>query len=164
MRDRLQYIALPFVVLALLAGAQGERDGAVIVNSGSTNSAGYSIALWSDATVQASIQGQAAAVRSLPRDLADRFFADVRAARTDAAPPSHCMKSASFGSTTTVGWHGWRSPDLQCPPFSASLRALASDVRAIESAAGIPSAPIRRVRLPLEPRKIPETPPEVSPT
>lgn len=163
MRGRLHPLLVFAGALALFA-AQTQRDGAVIVNSGSTNTAPYSITVWSDATAKTSVRGGMPATRTIPPALSNRFFGDLRAARANGSPPAHCMKSASFGTTTIVTWHGWHSPDLQCPPYSASVGALAADVRSIEAAAGIQAMTPHRIRLPIEPRKNPPTIPEVQPT
>jgi hypothetical protein len=95
--------------------------------------------------------------------VAKSFFKNVRASRQDPGTPSRCMKSASFGTTTTVQWHGWNSFDLQCPPWSSPVQALTADVRAIQAAANIDTG-IHRIPLPREPRMIPSAAPEVSPT
>jgi hypothetical protein len=142
-----------------------QRDSAIIRNSGSTNTSGYTITVWSDATGSVEVAGKIDSTFVLQRDLGARFFNDVHAASAsnDASTEHHCMKSASFGTRTTVQWQGWSSADLQCPPLSPTLGALARDVNAIESAAGISGGP-RRIGLPPSLRKIPPATPEVQPT
>jgi hypothetical protein len=156
---------LVVLVLALFSAAP-QRDGATIVNSGSTNAAGYTISVWSDGTGSAMVRGATAATSfSISQEAAERFFQDVKAARSNGAQLQHCMKSASFGTRTVVQWHGWVSPDLQCPPFTDEVRALAGDVQTVEGSANIqPGSPLRRVPLPAEMRKIPTATPEVQPT
>jgi len=95
--------------------------------------------------------------------VSERFFTDVKSAREANAPAQFCMKSASFGTRTVVTWHGWTSPDLQCPPQEASTAALAQDVRRIVAASGL-AGPPHRIGLPPSLRKIPQTTPEVTPT
>lgn len=150
--------------IAAVAVAARVPDGAVIRNSGSTNTPGYTIKVWSDGRgeVLGAAGGRGKAF-TLDSAVAAAFFRDAQAGRADPGTPSHCMKSASFGTTTTVLWHGWRSPDLQCPPFTAAVQALAAEVNAVQSAAQISVGP-RRVPLPREPRMIPGASPEVSPT
>lgn len=157
-------LAFAAASVAIVAIAAGGRDGAVIRNSGSTNTAGYLIKVWSDGQAQVTMRGSQVP-RSFTIDgaLASSFFTDVKAARANPGTPGHCMKSASFGTTTTVLWHGWLSSDLQCPPYTPAMQALLADVRAIEQAGNISSGP-RRTRIPLEPRMIPSPAPEVSPT
>jgi hypothetical protein len=144
-------------------GLSAERDSAMIQNSGSTNTSGFTITVWSDGTSTASVHGQADRAFTLQPDLSARFFNDLRAAASVTPAPRHCMKSASFGTTTTVRWHDWSSSDLQCPPLSPGLVALANDVSAIESAAGVTGGP-HRIGLPPSLRKIPPATPEVQPT
>jgi len=87
---------------------------AVFENSGSTNLTGYSIAVEPDGHATVSAGGklttstvQAATVKTL--------FAQLAAAGPlDQLPVERCMKSASFGSSTYIAWHGKRSPDLSC--------------------------------------------------
>ena len=152
--------ALTFVATgaALAAG----KDGAVITNSGSTNTAGYTIKVWSDGSGEVSVRGGATREVKLD-DFAAKFFADVRAARRDPGTAGRCMKSASFGTTTTVQWHDYQSVDLQCPPFTTAVTALSADVRNIQAAANL-APPPNRIRVPLEPRKIPSATPEATPT
>jgi hypothetical protein len=153
--------------IALAAAAAARPDGAVIHNSGSTNTSGYSIKLWSNGRGELTMgRGPGwgtGRVFELDQSVAERFFSNVKAARQDPGTPGHCMKSASFGTSTTVQWHGWSSPDLQCPPLSSAVQAVAADVRDIQQAASIGNQ-LRRIPLPREPRMIPSTAPEVSPT
>ncbi len=164
MRNRLLFTLIIFTVAPILSAAAAQRDFAPIRNSGSTNTAGFALTVWSDATGSASVQSATPKTFGVPNDLSARFFADIHAASDEVAPATHCMKSASFGTSTVVQWHGWTSPDLQCPPFSPSLGALASDVNAIEAAAGIATQLHHRIRLPPDIRKIPTPTPEVQPT
>lgn len=153
--------ALMLLASGLASGA--ERDGAVITNSGSTNTAGYAIKVWSDGSGEVSLRGGATRNIKVDVDLVNKFFADVKAARANPGRPGRCMKSASFGTTTSVLWHEYQSVDLQCPPFTTEVTALAADVRNIQSAANLAN-PLQRIRLPLEPRKIPTATPEATPT
>lgn len=151
--------------LVAVAAAAARPDGAMIRNSGSTNTAPYSIKVWSDGRAELTTGRTETSPRSFSVDpaVAKQFFTDVKAARANPGTPSHCMKSASFGSTTTVEWHGWNSPDLLCPPFTPSVQAVAANVRTIEAAANLGTG-LHRFPLPREPRMIPSTAPEVSPT
>lgn len=127
-------------LLAVCAAAAPSRDGASIVDSGSTNTAGYTIRVWSDGSA-----ATASKAFTFSPSLAARFFADLKAARGGHAKAQPCMKSASFGTSTHVHWHGWTSPDLDCPPGDALTSALLRDVTAIRSAGKINSAPLRGV-------------------
>jgi hypothetical protein len=116
---------------------------AVIVNSGSTNIGGYVVRVWADGTV--AVDQGTPLRKTIPKQLATRFFEDLRAAgKLDALPTAACMKSASFGSVTRVGYRGRFSPDLSCPSNSESARALAIDANAIVQAAGVSMLPRSR--------------------
>lgn len=144
--------------------AAAPRDTAVIVNSGSTNSYGYSIQVWSDGKASVTLQGKGGAAASTPKAFTVpaatvvRFFADLAAARKGNPTSLPCMKSASFGSSTHITWQGWLSPDLNCPPKDALGDALVKDVDAIRQASGISELPLRSAApriepSPLEPRQ-----------
>lgn len=154
-----------YATTAALAAA-GVPDGATITNSGSTNSAGYVIKIWSDGRGSITIGSGNATSFTVTHDVAQRFFADAKAARANPGAPGHCMKSASFGTTTSVKWHGWTSVDLQCPPLDPAVSALARDAQAIEAAAGIGTT-VHLIPRPHEPRRLPSettTSPTSTPT
>jgi len=136
------------VAAAGLLAAMGPagRDGAVIANSGSTNFPGFTVQVWSDGKASGG-------AGSFSPELAKRFFEHAAASKSaQAAPTRGCMKSASFGSTTTVLYHGWTSPDLECPQ-SGPAAELAQDVREIVTALGMRTN--RRIPLMPEPRRFP---------
>ncbi|MGA8533390.1 MAG: hypothetical protein WB615_04725 [Candidatus Tumulicola sp.] len=150
---RREALPLAFIVaLGLVTNAAASaRDGAVIVDSGSTNTTGYRIDMWSDGTATIVLQSRGGVAQSgsksfsVAGDVTARFFADLKAVRAANVTGSPCMKSASFGTTTRVNWHGWASPDLDCPAENALLSALVRDVSLIRAASGIGSLPgIRR--------------------
>ncbi len=147
------------LALAAVAPVEPRLDGATIVNSGSTNTAGWRIALRSNGL--GTVSGDAVAARSfsVPSDLAVKFLNDAQSARDARSAGRPCMKSASFGTRLNVLWHGWISPDLSCPAASALLAALGNDVSRIVAAAN-PSGGMRRIRLPIEPHRAPTSPPE----
>ncbi len=133
-------------------------DGASITTSGSTNTAGYTIKLHSDGSGAVAVTGRPEKAFTVDAALAEKFMSDAKAAREDPGTLQHCMKSASFGTTTTVTWHNYTSTDLQCPPLSSSVAMLAHDVQRIQQAAAVGAAP-NRIRLPIEPHRVPvETP------
>jgi len=152
--------------------AATRRDGATIMNSGSTNRSGYIIKLRSDGSgsVQPNRIPQNAMPRRLviPAALAKKFLADVKAAKiaSPAAPDvTSCVKSASFGYRLTVTYHGWTSADLTCPGAGAEAERLLAGIREIEQAGNIQMGP-RQIHLPInEPRRIPsEGTPSPTPT
>lgn len=128
------------------ASAASARDGATILDSGSTNTPGYRIDVWSDGSATIVVQNRGVS-RGAPKSfavtnsVASRFFANLKAVRSGNVAGEPCMKSASFGTTTRVTWHGWTSPDLDCPSDRAPLTALVSSVNAIRQASGIGTLP-----------------------
>lgn len=150
-------LASAFVALVSAGAWAAGMDGATITNSGSTNTSGYIIKVRSDGTgtVQPTRRPQIAMPRRLavPAGLAQKLLADAKAADHAGAAGQTCMKSASFGYSLTVRYHGWMSPDLACPGDDA-LAALRTDVQALEETAGLTGSP-RPIRLPPEPRRLP---------
>ncbi len=136
------------LVIASLVAAT-PRDSAVILNSGSTNTVGFKITVWSDgqaSLAQQNRDGSAAGAKSftVPAAVATRFFSDLAAARSSNAATVPCMKSASFGTSTHITWQGWVSPDLECPPKTSAGDALVKDVQDIREASGIPKETLRQ--------------------
>jgi hypothetical protein len=88
----------------------------LIRNSGSTNTAGYSIVIHPDYTADVA-DGRGGTIKKTvgapqAKWLFDRLKADMPFEQLGGG---HCMKSASFGSYTTIAYNGERTPDLQCP-------------------------------------------------
>lgn len=108
-----------------------------IVNSGSTNTAGYSIVVEKSGRADYTSRprrGQAAEKirKEIPKTLAERLFRDVEAARPLAdLPVRHCAKSVSFGTRTMVVSGDEESPDLSCGSDDRRAQALAADVREV---------------------------------
>ncbi len=118
-------------------------DVAVIVNSGSTNSAGFRI------VVERSGKAEFTAVprksgrspdetpkqmeRTLPDAMVKRFYADLDAAKPlSSLPNRRCMKSASFGTKLTIEFAGEETPDLSCGSGDdAKLQDLVRDANEI---------------------------------
>lgn len=130
------------ILLAASVCGLAAAQSATIVNSGSTNTAGYEIAVPQTGpasyTVKAkgTAQGQRAAkanAKTVPQSLVDALYADLKAASPlSSLPAKHCMKSASFGTRLTVEYGGETSPDLSCGDGGdAKLQALIRDVNAI---------------------------------
>src|SRR5579884_917060 len=144
------------------AAAAHQRDGVVIHNTGSTNFSGYTIKLWSDGsatTVRSNRDGTTIgrpSDGSVSLDLVRKFFGDLKAAeKSGKVLGQPCMKSASFGSTTVVQYHGWTSPDLECPG-GGFVVALASEAHEIATALNVRLTPVRRPLMPNEPRRVPQ--------
>ncbi len=162
---------LVFAIAASAASAgyaAASRDGAVIHNTGSTNFAGYTIKVWSDGsatTVPTNRSGTATEqpqTGHVPLGLARKFFDDLKTAKASGRVIGRtCMKSASFGTAMVVQYHGWTSPDLECPGdgFVVALAAEAHKIAAALNVRNTMRAPVRRPLLPNEPRRVPQTPP-----
>ena len=113
---------------------------ALIVNSGSTNRAGYRLRVYADGTT-ALQQGDVPMKKSVPIALVKQFFADLKAAGPlDQLISARCMKSASFGSTTHIGYLGKMSSDVSCPG-GPEMRKLQIDAGALADAAGVSMLP-----------------------
>ena len=161
---RNSWLLVLVLVSAAAVSAATSDDGAVITNSGSTNTRGYAIKVWSNGNAQITMKGSAATREfRIDDDLATRLFTDVKAARSNPGTAGHCMKSASFGTTTGITWHDYSSYDLQCPPLTSEVAALAQDVKLVETAANIDTR-LQRFPVPHEVRMIPTATPEVTPT
>lgn len=119
-----------------------ETEAVAIVDSGSTNRAGFRISLDAAGAAEMTLvpRGRAAVSenalpvrRAIPQALAERLRADLAEARPLAGlPAARCMKSASFGSSLSVEAGNERTPDLNCGDGgNAELRKLIRDVREI---------------------------------
>jgi hypothetical protein len=101
-----------------------QYNQATIVNSGSTNTAGFRIAVRRSGAAEYTSVPRGANARNeeaeksgreIPKDLAMRLFSDLEAAKPLAGLPApHCMKSKSFGSRLTIEFGGETTPDLSC--------------------------------------------------
>jgi hypothetical protein len=108
-------IATAAVLAAGVAGAN--PASAIIVDSGSTNRAGFKV------VVERS--GNAEYTLKIPDALVQRFYADlVKAQPFSALPRQRCAKSASFGTTLTIEFGDEETPDLSCPEGSPLLQIL----------------------------------------
>jgi hypothetical protein len=115
---------------------------ALIRNSGSTNTAGYAIVVHSDGTADVT-QGGSTTHKTIDAPQAKWLFAKLKAAMPlSAMTGGHCMKSASFGSVTTIVYSGESTPDLSCPG-SADVRELARTVNVIVEQLGVSVRPAR---------------------
>jgi hypothetical protein len=128
------------LILALLlidpTAAPALADTVLILNSGSTNTSSFTVAVSRDGSLDIGIHGSVTK-KQVPKKLANQLFADIaRAGSLTALPQGHCMKSTSFGTETTIVYNGETSPDLSCAQSNIE-RTLAADVSAVVSAASI---------------------------
>jgi hypothetical protein len=130
-----------FAAAALCSGlsfaSQADKkatDPAVIVNSGSTNLPGYSIAVDRSGEVKGAYSNgnELKQKHRVPASLVKQFYADLDAAQPlESQPHGVCAKSASFGSTLTIEFHNQKTPDLSCPGDNAKLQSLGRDAQEI---------------------------------
>ncbi len=161
------------LALLTLAAAPCRLDGARIVDTGSTNVQGFTMAVRSDGTGwwrPSARMGQGLAAShtfTIDQGIARRFLSAMSAGRALHVRGVPCMKSASFGHSVFAIWHTWRSPDITCPLDSAQARTIAASIHAVIAASGMPAPTVgRRIGLPgNEPRRQPSEPsPAGSPT
>ena len=170
MKRQIAVLSMALVLGCAAVAAAQMRDGGVIRNSGSTNFSGYTIKVWSDGSTWAVHSGRSgtpvgtAVSGHIPENLAQTFLHDAQQARKNRVVSQHCMKSASFGTVTTVEYHGWTSPDLECPG-DGFVVALGADAHKIAALLKVQGARPRGL-LPNEPRRIPVegTPSQASPS
>ena len=115
-------------------------ESAIIENTGSTNTTGYRITVSSTGT--ATVDGKAV---SLPAGMSTQFFRDLAAALPlPDLPARHGIRSASFGTRTSITYRGQRTPDLT---FGGDARATAlkADVDAIAGALHVSNMPRRPI-------------------
>ena len=101
-----------------------QYNQATIVNSGSTNTSGFRIAVKRSGAAEYTSVPRGADARNedpeksgreIPKDMAQRLFADLEAAKPlSSLPAPQCLKSKSFGSRLTIEFGGETTPDLSC--------------------------------------------------
>lgn len=102
-------------------------ETATIENTGSTNTAPYTITIKSNGALTGADGGHA----TLSKEQTRQLFDDLAAAMPlTELPVRHGMRSASFGTRTFVTYRGQRSPDLSLPG-SETAKALKADVDAV---------------------------------
>jgi hypothetical protein len=123
---------------------------AVILNTGSTNAAGYRIVV----QLSGSVEYVAASRRdtaTIDDRLAAKFFSDLKAAGPlQDLQTTPCMKSVSFGTSLFVWWEHGRSPDLSCSS-GEQARAVAADASQIAAALHLAPGSFSPVMRPLMP-------------
>jgi hypothetical protein len=88
----------------------------LIRNSGSTNTAGYIVVIHPDFTADVADGRGGTTKKTVGAAQAKWLFAQLKADLPfTQLGAGHCMKSASFGSYTTIAYDGKTTPDLQCP-------------------------------------------------
>lgn len=143
-------LAMKGSITAVFFCATCFAQSAIIVNSGSTNTAGFEIVVDPSGAAQYTSHPLLRAIermeppksvrKTLAKALAKAFYDDIKAARPLASlPPQRCMKSVSFGARLTVQDGSDTSPDLSCGDGGdAKMRALIRDTNAIVKSFGAP--------------------------
>ena len=119
---------------------------AIIRNSGSTNSAGYTLVIAPDGA--ATVGGYEGYTRKTVAGVQTRWlFARLGdAGPLDSLGLEHCIKSASFGTSTRITWQGTTSGDISCTADPTS-RELTRTIEVIVKQLAIPTfARPRRLR------------------
>jgi hypothetical protein len=116
----------------------------MIVNSGSTNAAGFQIVVEKSGKAEYASQPRRidkgattkAIRKTVPKSLSERLYMDVMDARPlSSLPPHHCAKSVSFGTRLTIRFGDDISPDLSCGDGGDTrMRAIIVDVDEIVKA------------------------------
>lgn len=104
-----------------------------------TNRRGYRISLARDGRAQVS-WGNSLTTRFVDQETAERFFADLAAARplSRLDVDSRCFESASIGRSIYVSYANERSPNLNCQNRGPRAQILQADIAAIASALNLP--------------------------
>ncbi|MBD2512284.1 hypothetical protein H6G91_34570 [Nostoc muscorum FACHB-395] len=124
-----------------LAMALVPLNVAIIVNSGSTNTIGYRIYVSPTGEVNY-VDGKGSHQGKLSQKLTKKFFRDVKIAEPLSNLPvqKSCVKSVSFGTTTTIKLADQQSQDISCPG-NAKAQILDNDVIAIAKALNVVNVP-----------------------
>ena len=138
--------ALPAVAKSKAAPVQT----ATIINTGSTNTLGYTVRLYrrDGITNAVWVQTNSEPIKNTNKSLvksSEQLFRDLDAAMPLINLPMHYgMRSASFGTRTLVNYKGQQSPDLT---FASDPRtiALKADIDAITKTLHIGNAPRRPI-------------------
>ena len=121
---------------SLVAQDAAPPGAAVIRNSGSTNSAGYTLVVRPDSTAEI-MQNGTTSTAAVAEPQVKWLFAKLHEAQVPGALPERgCMKSASFGSSTTIAYEGVTTPDLTCG-VTPLARELSRTVAVITQQLGI---------------------------
>lgn len=122
----LKTLTLIFALCFIFVSSNNENDSIQIINSGSTNTAGYVIELQRNGLVKWNVAPRSHLIlsstdspsnlRQLPLAQANNIFETIDSAFPfNQYSPVYCIKSVSFGTTLRVTYKGQQTPDLNCP-------------------------------------------------
>lgn len=140
-------LAAFLIALSPALAATPDAEALLIVNSGSTNMAGYRIEVLPNGNM-AYASGVNIRSTVLPAAVTQKLFGDVRTALPFAQMGlKPCPKSASFGSTTVLIYKNQTTPDVSCPG-SPKAAVLYADVQTVRQAAVVNLIPRRQFPAP----------------
>jgi len=141
-----------FALLAVIVIAQAKAKAAKeypikIVNSGSTNTAAYTINIEPNGRVlyhteprRGVTTGGTNGKGNLPSKTIDTLYKQIKKCEPiNKLPAQLCAKSVSFGFFLTLTYNGQTTPDLSCPPNNTNVKALTTTVDGV----------IKKLKLPL---------------
>ena len=152
-------LVVPLVALAAVVPGGGNmipylpvpHGAAVLLDTGSTNSAGYRIVIQRSGAAEY-VSGQRRSTGSVDGGLTQRLFAHLATATQSVSWHAPCMKSVSFGTAFFVYWDHHRSADLTCPT-DAAWQSVYRDALAIASSLSLQQpGPVMRPLMPGEHR------------
>lgn len=119
---------LPFALGASQTAQQPPQ--ATVEMSGSTNTAPMKLTISSAGAALVHVRQSGAVHNNLEAQVSSKLFEDLQSIGSlNALPRSHCMKSASFGTSLYIEFNGEQSPDLNCPaPAGSKTATLKKDV------------------------------------
>ena len=107
----------------MLAAPQSPQ--ATIEMTGSTNTAPMKLTVSSAGSALVHVRQSGEVTNRLEAQVSSRLFDDLQSIGSlKALPRTHCIKSASFGTSLFVEFNGEQSPDLNCPAPAGSKTAL----------------------------------------
>ncbi|MEH1943214.1 MAG: hypothetical protein V7L01_23755 [Nostoc sp.] len=118
--------------LKILAQTPNQKQPAVIINSGSTNTCKYRIHLLPSGKATYTVCNRNGA-GEIKLATATKFFNDISSAEPlTKLPYKSCAKSVSFGTKTQVRYQGQISQDISCPSNDLRVTNMYEDSRSIE--------------------------------
>lgn len=126
--------SFPRAVASPFRSAQLTDIEAIIFDSGSTNMCPYTIDVWLNSTTTYTAchrKGHG----TLPPALTMQFFEHIiMALPFSSLPPLHCLKPASFRTTTIVQYARRLTLDISCPSHDSRITNLYTDTTQIQLA------------------------------
>ena len=140
-------VVLGLVTFGLLLGtgrparALPPTNAVVITNTGTTDTIGYRIIIPPSGEAFF-VTGKGPGNKKLPAKLTRKLLKDLAAVGPieQMAVRTPCVKPAASATTTTLGYHGQSSNDLNCPGDARAIK-LQKDVAEVVKALGVTNVP-----------------------